>query len=171
MAKSCEVRFVIPAVTANNPPIVTDPQAAALALSSQERALLERTLRDLHAELREFASRAVTEVPGHPANASELTLEEMLADLETRPENGFEEAKRKLARERADLEPAPRAGRYQPPGERLLRLWPTLGDELERRLAGALGPERAEQLRFSTHATWTDRFSRSGCQSSGLASH
>ena len=165
MAKRCEVRFVIPAITENQPPAVTDEQSSDLSLASGERALLDRTLRDMHAEVRAFAARAVTEGPGHPANASGLTLEEMLADLETRPENGFEDARQKLAQERAGLAPPPKPGTHQRPGERLLRMWTNMGDEFERRLADGLGAERARQLRFSPHAVWTNRFAHSGCRS------
>lgn len=165
MARRCEVRFALPALSENQPPAVTDEQASTLSLSSKERALLERTLRNLHADLREFSARALGEVAGGPGGAAGLTMEEMLADLERRPENGFEEARQQLAQERAGLALPPKPGARQPPGERLLRLWARMGDELERRLADGLGAERAHQLRFSPHAVWMNRFVRSGCLS------
>jgi hypothetical protein len=88
----------------------------------------------------------------------------MLTDLQTRPENGFEEAKQKLARERAGLVAAPAAGAPQPAGEQLLRLWASLGDDFERQLADVLGDDRARELRLSPQAEWTNRFSESGCR-------
>lgn len=165
LAKRCEVRFVIPTLTENQPPTVTEEDASALSLSAKERALLDRTMRDMHTDLRDFAVRAYGEGAGRSAKASGLTLEEMLSDLQTRPENGFEEARQKFARERGGLASPPASATHQPPGERLLRLWAAMGDELERRLADGVGTERAHQLRFSPHATWTNRFSFSGCPS------
>jgi len=52
----------------------------------------------------------------------------------------------------------------QPPGERLLRTWATLGDQLERQLATELGKDRARQLRTSPQAGWMNRFSEAGCR-------
>lgn len=163
MAKRCEIRSLVPAVSEDQPPQVGEEAAAALSLSRRERELLDRTLRDLHAEVRSFATRAFAEVVGASVPAGSVTLEEMLADLQARPESGYADARRKLARERAGLENPPALGTNQPPGERLLRLWSRLGDEMERRLADELGSERAHELRFSPQATWTNRFSESGC--------
>ena len=165
LAKHCEVRFVIPAITENQRPPLTDEDATALSLSYRERGLIDRTLADMHKEFREFAARAFAEGAGASPAGSAPTLEDMLADLQTRPENGFEEAREKLARERAGLIPPPKPGTHLPPGERLLRRWATLGDELERRLSDGLGSERAHQLRFSPRAVWTRRFAESGCRS------
>jgi len=165
MARRCEVRFAIPAITENQPPAITDQQASTLSLSGQERALLERTLHDLHGELRDFAAHAVDDAAGGSPPAPGMTLEQMLAELEMRSENGFEEARQQLAQERAGLAQPPQPGARQPPGERLLRLWAGMGNELERRLAEGLGAARARQLRLSPHATWIDRFVRSGCAS------
>jgi hypothetical protein len=165
LATHCEVRFVIPAITENQPPRLSDEDAAALSLSNRERGLIDRTLGDMHKEFREFAARAYAEAAGPSAQGSAPTLEAMLADLQTRPENGFEAAREKLARERAGMAPPPRPGTRLPPGERLLRRWATLGDELERQLSDGVGSERAHQLRFSPRAVWTRRFAESGCRS------
>ena len=165
MARRCELRFVIPAITENQPPTVTDEQSSALSLSTNERTLLERTLRDMHVGLRDFTKQAFDEAAGQSVKASGLSLEEMLTDLQTRPEDGFAEARQKLAQEQAGLASPPEPETHQPPGERLLRLWASMGDEFERRLADRLGTDRAHQLRFSPQAVWTNRFAHSGCQS------
>lgn len=163
MAGRCEVRFLIPALSEDEPPTVGDTEAAALSLSDRERALLEQTLRALHAEVRSFAERGYAEGASQPGRGSTPTLEEMLSELQSRPENGYAEGRRKLARELAGLAPPPADAAQEPPGERLIRFWSGLGDEMERRLANGLGAERARQLRFSPHASWMNRFSESGC--------
>jgi hypothetical protein len=165
MARRCELRFEMPAITENQPPVVTDEQAAALSLSTRERELIERTLRNLHTELRGFAQRAVAEVPAPSGDASTSTLEEMLSELQTRPGGGFEEARERLAKERAASATPIGPNAQQPPGERLLRTWATLGDQFERHLATELGSDRARQLRSSPQAGWMNRFSQSGCRS------
>jgi hypothetical protein len=55
--------------------------------------------------------------------------------------------RRRLARERAGLEAAPRDASQLSPYEELMRLLVGLGDELERDLAGQLGPRVARALR------------------------
>jgi hypothetical protein len=165
MARHCEVRFDMPAITDNEPPTITDEQAAALSLSEQERDVLQRTLRELHADLRGLAKRALTEGGGPAANVATATMEEMLTELQTRPGGGFEEAREKLARERATAAAPVGPNAQQPPGERLLRMWATLGDQFERQLAADLGGDRARHLRASPLAGWMNRFSQAGCRS------
>jgi hypothetical protein len=165
MARHCEVRFDMPAITDNEPPAVTDEQAAALSLSEHERDLLQRTLRDLHTDLRRFAERAFTEAGGRGGGTATPTLEEMLTELQSRPGGGFEEAREKLARERATSVAPVGPSAQQPPGERLLRMWAVLGDQFERQLAADLGSDRARHLRASPLAGWMNRFSQAGCRS------
>jgi hypothetical protein len=165
MAGRCEVRFEMPAITENQPPTVSDEDSATLSLSSRERALVDQTLNEMHAGLQDFAERAFAEATGRSVKASKLTLEEMLSDLQARPESGFEQARERLAQERAGLLPPPGGGSHQPPGERLLRLWASMGDAFEQRLAAALGSDRARQLRSSPNVAWMNRFSHSGCRS------
>ena len=167
MARKCEVRFEMPAITDNEPPVVTDEQVAALSLSDHERDVLQGTLRQLHTELRGFAQTALAGLPasaGASKEAAPATLEEMLGELRTRPGSGFEEGREKLARERAALAIPAGPSAEQPPGERLLRTWATLGDQLERQLATELGKDRARQLRTSPQAGWMNRFSEAGCR-------
>jgi len=170
MARSCEVRLEMPAITDNEPPVVTDEQAVALSLSDRERDVLQRTLRQLHTELGGFARSALAGLPASPSasnDASAATLEEMLSELRTRPGSGFEAGREKLARERAALAIPAGPSAQQPPGERLLRTWATLGDQLERQLATELGKDRARQLRTSPQAGWMNRFSEAGCRTEG----
>ena len=167
MARRCEIRFEMPAITENQPPAVTDEQVVALSLSARERALLDRTLRDMHTELRGFAQRALAEGAGPPGSTpiASWTVEDMLNELQTRPGGGFEEAREKLAQERATGAAPVGPNAQQPAGERLLRSWATLGDHFERQLATDLGTERARQLRASPQAGWMNRFSQAGCRS------
>lgn len=163
MAKRCEVRFEIPAVTEDRLPSITDDDAAALALSSRERDLVERTLADMHAGLRDFAEKTMAETGAADKTRS---FEDLLTDLQTLPAGEFDEARERLAQERAGRTEPPASGGKRSPGERLLRLWSHLGNDFERRLAAELGSERAHQLRSSPRAAWMNRFSQSGCRSS-----
>ena len=165
MARHCEVRFDMPAITENEPPMVTDEQAAALSLSDREREVLQRTLRELHGDLRAWARRALSDAGGPSGNASASTMEDMLNELQSRPGGGFEEARERLAQERAAAGPSSPPSAQQPPGERLLRTWAVLGDQFERQLAAGLGGDRARQLRTSPLAGWMNRFSQAGCRS------
>jgi len=164
MAKRCEVRFDMPAVAQNEAPQVTDEASAAMSLSSQERALIDRTLGELHDGLRDFAQRAAGESAPPAGSTRPSSLEDLLTELQADPGKGFGQAREQLAAERAGSK-ASSPGGPASPGERLLRLWANMGDDFERRLAATLGKDRAHELRVSTHATWMNRFSQAGCTS------
>jgi hypothetical protein len=85
-------------------------------------------------------------------------------DIQERPSNGFDQARQRLALERAGMATPPAAAADLPPGERIFRLSAGLGDDFERRLADRLGADRAHQLRYSPLAApWMNSFSQSGC--------
>lgn len=170
MAKRCEVRFEMPAVTENQPPTVTDEASVALSLTGRERVFLQQTLREMHTGIRDFVARAAAERGPGGGTLAQPSLEEILAELQARPENGFENARERVAQERAGLVAPPEPGAPQPMGERLVRLWGRLGDDFERRLAEGLGSDRARQLRSSPQASWMNRFSQSGCRSQPVSS-
>jgi hypothetical protein len=161
MAKRCEVRFEMPAVTENQPPTLTDEQAAAMALSGSEKALIQKSLEEMHSGLHDSANRLLPQ-PG--AAGSARSLEEILTELQTVPENGFEAARERLAQERAGLSPPPQGDAPLSPGEQLLRLYAGMGDQFEQRLAAGLGKERARELRSASQAGWMNRFSEAGCR-------
>jgi hypothetical protein len=163
MAKRCEVRIEMPAIAEDRPPVVSDEQVVGMALSGSERAVLQRTLDEMHAGLRQFAEAARRELPGTQGSEAPSSLEQILSDLQTRPEHGFDAARAQLAREKAGLTPRLPADAPQPPGERLLRLWAGMGDTFEQRLAAGLGKERARELRLASQAGWMNRFSLAGC--------
>lgn len=166
MAARCEVRLEMPSIIEDQPPTVSDDASAALSLSARERAVLQQTLNQMHAGLRDFVGDAFRATTGSSAGISGMTFEDMLTELQSRPESGFDEARERLAQERAGLVPPPDQGANQPAGERLLRLWAGMGDEFERRLASEVGGDRAHEMRFSPRAAWMNRLSQSGCRSS-----
>ena len=162
MAKRCEVRVVSPAIMENQAPTVDDQQAAALSLSSSERAELNRTLQQMHDRFADSARPLFgngTDDSNRPSS-----LDEMIVDMRIREDSGFHQARQKLALERAGMAPPPASDADLPAGERFLRLWAGLGDEFEQRLANSLGADRARQLRFSANALpWTSRYVFTGC--------
>jgi len=164
MARRCEIRFVSPALTESQAPTVDDEHARALSLSSNERAELDQTLRQMHQSLADFVRQAYADGATDPALASSLSLEQMINDIQARPNSGYGQAWQSLAQERAGMATPPAAGADLPPGERILRLTAGLGDEFEKRLTDRLGADRAHQLLYSPLAdAWTTRVSQSGC--------
>ena len=61
MAKHCEVRFVLSAVTNNQLPVLSDEQLRAASLSPRESEVLEQTLRSMHDGVLRFAEEALAE--------------------------------------------------------------------------------------------------------------
>jgi len=164
LARRCEVRFISPEITGNQVPTVDDKQAKALALSSNERTELNQTLREMHQSFADSVRQAYAAGAADPSKASSLSVEQMIDDIQERPNNGSDQARRSLALELAGMATPPAAGADLPPGERIFRLSAGLGDDFERRLAERLGGERAHQLRYSPLAApWMNSLSQSGC--------
>jgi hypothetical protein len=163
LARRCEVRSISPEVTGNQVPTVDDKDAKALALSSNERTELEQTLRQMHDSFADSVRQTYAAGAADPSGASSLTVEQMVEEIQDRPNSGFDEARPKLALERAGMAAPPAAGADLPPGERIFRLSAGLGDDFERRLADRFGADRARQLLYSPLAGWTTRSSQSGC--------
>jgi hypothetical protein len=162
MARRCEVRFVSPAIMDNQAPAIDDQQAAALSLSSRERAAANQILEEMH----ERFADSVRPLFGDETNDSNRpsSLDEMITEMQTREDSGFDQARQKLALERAGMALPPAPDVELPAGERFLRLWAGLGDEFEQRLANQLGADRARQLRYSPNALpWTSRYVHAGC--------
>jgi hypothetical protein len=164
MATSCQLRFVSPTLTGSTPPTVDDQNAKALSLSGGERALLEQTLREMHQSYADSVRRAYASGMTDPAGAANLSVAQIIEELETRPESGYSDVAQKLALERAGMAAPPVSDVSLSPGERVFRLTAELGDEFEKRLTDRFGAERARQLQYSPLAgPWTTRSSQAGC--------
>jgi len=164
LARLCEVRFISPEITGDQVPTVDNKDAKALSLSSNERTELDQTLRQMHQSFVDSVRQAYADGATDPSQASSLSVEQMMDDIQERPSNGFDQARQRLALERAGMATPPAAAADLPPGERIFRLSAGLGDDFERRLADRLGADRAHQLRYSPLAApWMNSFSQSGC--------
>ena len=164
MATRCELRFISPAITESRAPTVDDEHAKALSLSTKERTDLDQTLREMHQGFADSVRQAYAEGATDPTKGLSLSPEQMINEIQSRPNSGFEQAARKLALERAGLAAPPAAGADLAAGERIFRLSAGLGDDFERRLADRLGVDRAHQLLYSPFAgPWTNRSAQSGC--------
>jgi hypothetical protein len=164
LARRCEVRLISPEIAGNEVPAVNDEGAKALSLSSNERTELDQTLRQMHQSFVDSVRQAYTDGATDPSKASSLSVEQMMDDIQERPNNGFDQARQRVAMERAGMATPPAAGADLLPGERIFRLSAGSGDDFERRLADRLGADRAHQLRYSPLAgSWTSRVAQSGC--------
>lgn len=164
LARRCEVRLISPEIAGNEVPTVNDKDAKALALSSNERTELEQTLHQMHDSFVDSVRQAYAAGATDPSKASSLSVEQMIDDIQERPDNGFDQARQRVALERAGMATPPAAGADLPPGERIFRLSAGLGDDFESRLADRFGAARAHQLRYSPLASsWTNRVAQSGC--------
>jgi hypothetical protein len=166
MASRCQLRLVSPVLTEVAPPTVDDEQAKALSLSGNERAVLEQTLREMHQSYADSVRKAYVSGMADPSGGTTLSVEQIINELERRPESGYNDVTQKLALERAGMAAPPGPEVNLPPGEQVFRLSAGLGDEFERRLADRLGVDRARQLVYSPLASgWTARSTQEGCPS------
>ena len=79
------------------------------------------------------------------------------------PRGVADQARARLAKERAGLLPPPADLAATPVGERTLRLLFNLGNDFERRLGTRIGGERAHSLRARNDGWGGARSSSSGC--------
>jgi hypothetical protein len=164
MAAGCELRFISPAIMEKQPPTVDDEHATALSLSIGERAELDQTLRQMHQSFAASVRQVYASGSADPTKGSSLSVQDMIEEIQGRSDSGFEQARQKLALERAGMASPPATGADLPPGERILRLSADLGGDFEKRLADRLGADRARQLLYSHLASpWTNRSTQSGC--------
>jgi flagellar motor protein MotB len=164
MAKRCEIRLISPAILEKQVPTVDDEHAQALSLSAKERADLDQTLREMHQSFADAVRKTFADGATDPSKESRLSVEQMIDEIQERPNSGFSEARQRMAAERAGAATPPATGADLPPGERIFRLSAGLGDDFERHLADRVGAERARQLVYSPLAgPWTNRSAQSGC--------
>jgi hypothetical protein len=147
-AQRCEVHIDAPAVMGAVVDPVTEKDAAQWGMASAEIPAFNAALSALHgvalAELREIYIAAT----GNPVVADELTPGAMFGEiLDKALAADVVNARRRMARERAGLQPPPVDLTALPPVERALRLIYRLGNDLEAKLAESIGPARAKLLR------------------------
>jgi len=114
----------------------------------------ERTL----ARLRRLYTDATGDDPG--AMPSDALMHEILRTAELGEEG---ELRRRIARERAGLEPPPPASARLTPLEETIRAVTVLGDEFEAEVARVLGPARARELRRAQRGWPGGEFHWLGC--------
>jgi hypothetical protein len=151
MAKRCEIRFDIPGYGIE-PRMMTDKMASTEQLSSDDRAIYDRSVRQeserYMASLRALYRELTGAEGGDALDAHSLAMEV----LQKSPQGDVIAARKRIAEERAGLAAAPADARGQTVIERMFRLQTAAGDTLERMLAADLGADKAHQLRVDSWA-------------------
>jgi hypothetical protein len=160
MAKECKIRFDMPSMAATEPFAIPPQARAAAGLSDGEATAAEQAVAEAMARTQAQIRAIYVEVTGNSAAAEELSFDSMIREIEEK--SGDEgAAKRQLSAERAGLAAVPATLADRSPGERLLRVLSGTGDDVERAVAGAIGPDRAHALRGADG--WRSTWSMSGC--------
>lgn len=167
MAKRCEVRFDMPPLYGIEPTSLDPRTAERMGLSDTERDAFNRALRDEHGRYIAEMRTIYTEVTGDTKGAETLSPEAMVREIHDKSPRGAEEdARRRIAQERAGLAPPPADPAKLSAAERALRLTGRLGDTFEQRLAADIGPARAHELR-TRRGGWGARMDMTGCPGGG----
>jgi hypothetical protein len=164
MAKDCKLKWDAPTLGLQPQPM--GPKTAAeLGLSEQERTEVNRVDADENQRVLTQLRALYVEVTGDRAGADSLTPEALENEITAKsPESTVQQVFYKLSHERAGMQAPPGDATGQTPLERMMRLMTTLGDDYEQRLAAAIGPDRARQLRNENGGGWGSRSQSSyGC--------
>ncbi|HJL18827.1 MAG TPA: FecR domain-containing protein [Sandaracinaceae bacterium LLY-WYZ-13_1] len=147
-ADACQLRLDQPPVMGIEPGRVGE-HAETLELDPAEARAVQDAIERAHSSLTEDLRALYVEATGDVDGAAALSPRAMLAEI--RDKAGTAEQHRnvmhRIARERAGLERPPPADAELSPSERAVRRYARVGDEFQERLARALGPERARELR------------------------
>jgi len=135
-----------------------DETARELGASDEERRQYNRVTADFDAKMIAQLRALYVEVTGDKTGADTLTPQAMETEIRSKvPDATAQEAYWRISHERAGLLAPPQDSRNAPAIERFLRLETTAGDEFERELGTAIGPDRARAFR-SEHGGWGSRW-------------
>jgi len=156
MAKECKLKWDSPSLSLT-PETMSDKDATALGANDEERRQYNKVLADFNAKTLASLRALYVEVTGDKAGADTLTPQAMETEIRSKvPDTTMQEAMWRLSHERAGLPVPPEDPRNIPAAERFLRIATGTGDEFERELGAAIGPDRARAFR-SEHGGWGSR--------------
>ena len=161
MADRCELRWDVPGL-GPEPQQLGAKDAESLHLGEEERATINRVMKDSHERLTKQIAAIYVEATGDTSTGS-LATQAMMQEIFDKAPKGEESLlHQRLAQERAGMIP-PKTDGPMSPQEKLLRLLSTAGDGLQADLAKELGPATAQSLR-DQHEGWGSRSrSRTNC--------
>lgn len=163
MAKDCKLKWDQPGIGAK-PETMGDEQARDLGLTDQERAEVNRVNAELNQRVTAQLRQLYVEVTGDKAGSEILApgaLEQEI--MEKSSEKDAKQAFYNISHERAGMQPAPGSVDGAPAVERMMRLLTSLGDQYERELGKAIGPDLAHRMR-ADRGGWSSRSTSSmGC--------
>lgn len=161
MADRCELRWDVPGL-GPEPQQLRPKDAESLHLAEEERATINRIMKENHERMSKQIAAIYVEATGDTSTGSLATQAMMQEIFDKAPKGEESQLHQRLAQERAGLIP-PKTEGPMSPQEKLLRLLSTAGDGLQSELAKELGPATAQSLR-DQHEGWGSRSrSRTNC--------
>jgi hypothetical protein len=163
MAKDCKLKW-------DHPPIVSNidgmgfKNTPELGITDQERAEIIRVRTEENGRVLKELRSLYVEVTGDKSGAESLAPQALENEIMSKsPEETMQQVFYKLSHERAGLVAAPASTAGEPAAERLMRLMTGLGDDYEQKLGGAIGPDRAHQLRADQNGWGSRSQAQVGC--------
>jgi hypothetical protein len=166
LARRCELRWDRPPL-GSTPPKTQAKAARELGLSKEDRATIDRVYERYHRRMTDAIRTIYIEVTGNTKVADSLSPEAMESEIVDKSQKiELKRMHRKLARERAGLQAPPADHSTGSPVERLYRLLTSAGDQVERDIAAALGPDLARRYREHRGGFGSRSRSSHGCPDS-----
>jgi hypothetical protein len=161
----CRLRFDSPPIDGSEPMQLGPQHVAELGLEASEVEVLNRAMREFHAEWRAELAAIYIEVTGDADGADSMSPSALAREIEDKAAPGEpQQVRERIVRERAGLEQPPADLSKLSPVERFVRAQVDLGNRFERFLAKHVGAERARELRVLTDG-WGHKSEMAGCPS------
>ncbi len=166
MAQRCWIAYDLPPFSSDDAvELVSSELASRAKLGEREREQINDAYQDRNEELLAKLRALYVELTGDNGHAKTLSVDALGAEIESKTPPGEElAARRRIARERAGLDPRPTdaALRERPVIERYLRLLMSLGNVAEASAAQVIGHDRARALRSIDGVGWRNSVSDYG---------
>ncbi|MBS1123338.1 MAG: FecR protein [Deltaproteobacteria bacterium] len=161
LADTCWIAFDLPGLdTESRPMLVDDELSGAVGLLGADRDAVNQAYLKEHDRAVDALRHLYMELTGNDGDAAAALSIDAIADeiLAKSPPDEEIAARRRIARERAGLEPAVPAGSLarRPIVERYLRIMTSLGNDAEAAAARVIGAKRAHELRTHGGVGWNN---------------
>jgi hypothetical protein len=166
MAEKCWLAYDLPPLSADQAvELVSSDLASRAKLGDRERSQVNESYQNYNDQILVQLRALYTELTGDTAGATTLSVKALGSEIKSKTPPGEElAARRRIARERALLEPRPTEDelRARPVIERYLRMQVFLGDAAEASAAAVIGTDRARAMRAIDGIGWNSSVSDYG---------
>ncbi|MCA9669413.1 MAG: FecR domain-containing protein [Myxococcales bacterium] len=163
MAKTCELRWDTPGLVGDVPK-ASSKIVKQLGMNDTERDGVNKAFSEFHERTKKVLRKLYVDVTGDAKGADELSLNALAHEITSKsPRDEIKRAFRQLSHERAGLLAKPADPSKSSAVEQLYRYFMGVGDQVERDIGKAIGPDLARRYREAGKGFGSQSRSSYGC--------